>query len=218
MFDENEIWDEFKWEEFMKQQDKKVDRYMELFYRYQDDPNRDEIIAREMGWSWLLEEDHGEDPPQISSEEDIEEGEGWKTAAGLDDDEAFELHQYKSLPVYRLSHEFALRAFRFADRLPESVRGDSAVVDFVSNAMIAGAKIAGGTGIGDDPDELGGNIAYCKRGLAASNLALAALHEMNEKHVVEDNEYIGLIKEATEVRNAIALHIVDLREKFRRGV
>jgi len=41
---------------------------------------------------------------------------------------------------------------------------------------------------------------------------------MNEKHIVEDMDYIGLIREATEVRNAIALHVVDLREKFRRGV
>ena len=48
MDDEHEIWDEFRWEEFMKEQDKKVDRYMELFYRYKDDPNRDEIIAKEM--------------------------------------------------------------------------------------------------------------------------------------------------------------------------
>jgi hypothetical protein len=218
MPDDNEIWDEFKWEEFMKQQDKKVDRYMELFYRHQDDPNRDEIIAREMGWTWLLDEDHAEDPPPVSNEEEIEEGEGWKAAAGLESDEPFEYYQFKNLPVYRLSHEFALRAFRFVDQLPESARGDSAVVDFVSNAMIAGAKIAGGTGIGDDRDELGGNIAYCKRGLAASNLTIAALHEMNEKHIVDDKDYAGLIKEATEVRNAIALHVVDLREKFRRGV
>ena len=60
MNSDNEIWDEFKWEEFMKEQDKKLDRYMELFYRYQDDPNCDEIIAREMGWTWLLE--HNSEP------------------------------------------------------------------------------------------------------------------------------------------------------------
>lgn len=217
MPEDKEIWDEFQWEEFMKQQDRKVDRYMELFYRYQDDPNRDEIIAREMGWTWLLNQP---DPsiPRDEEGEEIDEGEDWKASAGMEGDELLEYHQYKYLPVYQTAHAFALRAFRFADQLPESARGDSAVVDFVSNALIAGAKIAGGSGLGDDIEELGGNIAYCKRGLAAANLAIAALHEMQEKHFVEGRAYIDLMKEATEVRDAIALHVVELREKFRRGV
>jgi hypothetical protein len=84
--------------------------------------------------------------------------------------------------------------------------------------MIASAKIAGGTGMGDDMEELGANIAYCKRGLAAANLAVASLHEMEEKKIVEARSYLELMKEAIDVRNAIAIHIVDLREKFRRGI
>jgi|ERR1041385_4093969 hypothetical protein len=218
MDDENQIWDEFKWEEFMREQDKKVDRYMELFYRYQDDPNRDEIIAREMGWTWLLNDLKDTDGTPIQDKEEIEEGEEWKAAAGIDDNEMEELHRYKDLPVYQISHDFALRAFRFSDQLPERVGKDSAVVDFVSNAMIASAKIAGGTGIGDDIEELGGNIAYCKRGLAAANLSIAALCEMKEKKIIEDRIYLELLEEATEVRNAIAVHVLELREKFRRGV
>ena len=120
--------------------------------------------------------------------------------------------------MYQKTREFALRAYRFVDELPEARRQDSTVVDFVANAMIASAKIAGGTGMGDDIDELGANIAYCKRGLGASNLALAALHEMREKGIVNDDSYVALIREATDVRNTIAIHILDLREKFRRGV
>src|SRR5437899_11425977 len=51
------IWDEYDWERFLQQQDRKTERYMELLEKYIDDPNRDQIIAREMGWSHLLSAD-----------------------------------------------------------------------------------------------------------------------------------------------------------------
>ena len=215
MMNRDEIWDEFQWEEFMKEQDKKVDRYMELLYRYQNHPNRDELIAREMGWTWLLDQSEHLKDCTAPADDESREGEEWKASSGVEGffDEDFE-HQ----PVYMKSNEFALRAHQFVEGLSESTREDSAVVDFVANAMIASAKIAGGTGIGEGMDELGANIAYCKRGLAASNLAIAALHEMKEKRIVGDGAYLDLIREATEVRNAIALHVLDLREKFHLGI
>src|SRR6201992_2817281 len=53
----NNIWDEYDWERFLQQQDRKTEKYMELLERYIDDPNRDQIIAREMGWYHLLDKD-----------------------------------------------------------------------------------------------------------------------------------------------------------------
>lgn len=217
MYDD-EIWDEFKWEEFLKEQDKKVDRYMELFYRYRDDPNRDEIIAREMGWTWFLDEEETADEELFDEDDDVEEGEEWKIAAGIED-KSYEVDSFEKSPLYQKAHVFAVNALRFADQLPEKFRSDSSVVDFISNATIAGAKVAGATGIGDDDlNDIGCNIAYCKRGLSAANLAIAALNEMKEKRIVAGETYLRLVKEATEVRNAIAAHILELREKFNRGV
>ncbi|MBI3766416.1 MAG: hypothetical protein HY277_07945 [Ignavibacteriales bacterium] len=220
MDDENEIWDEFKWEEFMKEQDKKVDRYMELFYRYQDNPDRDEIIAREMGWTWLLKDELDDEFSSAldDHEDEVEEGEYWKKSAGINQDDTFDLHAYRNLPVYQKAKEFALKAFRFVERLPEVVREDSTVVDFVSSAMIASAKIVGGMCMGEDIEELGANIAYCKRGLNAANVVISALYEMQQKSILKETSYSDLIRDAVEVRNAIAIHILDLREKFRRGV
>ena len=60
MADSNEpdkVWDEYDWERFLQQQDRKTEKYMELLERYIDDPNRDQIIAREMGWYHLLDKD-----------------------------------------------------------------------------------------------------------------------------------------------------------------
>src|ERR1700755_1374008 len=52
----DKIWDEYDWERFLQQQDRKTEKYMELLEKYIDDPNRDQIIAREMGWHHLLDE------------------------------------------------------------------------------------------------------------------------------------------------------------------
>jgi hypothetical protein len=224
MNDDNEIWDEFKWEEFMKDQDKKLDRYMELFYRYQDHPDCDEIIAREMGWTWLFDHKNEEESSELLAEET--DGEEWKARSGIrdDDDEdeeegqRFEIEGFRNVPVYQKAKAFAVRAMKFADSLPEGKRGDSSVVDFVSNAMIAPAKIVGGSGIGYEREELGGNIAYCKRGLHAANFSIAALREMKDKHIIMGEMYMEYMLALTEVRNLIAIHIIELRELFRRGV
>ena len=222
MNDDNEIWDEFKWEEFMKEQDRKLDRYMELLYRYQDHPDCDEIIPREMGWAWLFDRNNEEERGGLSAEE--AEGEEWKVRSGLcgdgDEEEAerFEIEGFRNVPVYQMAKAFAVRAVNFADSLPEDKRGDSSVVDFVSNAVIAPAKIAGGSGIGYEREELGGNIAYCKRGLQAANLSIAALREMKEKRIIMGATFTEYMLALTEVRNLIAVRIIDLRDLLRRGL
>ncbi len=53
---EERVWDEYDWERFLQQQDRKTEKYMELLEKYLNDPNRDQIIAREMGWHHLLDE------------------------------------------------------------------------------------------------------------------------------------------------------------------
>ena len=142
-----EIWDEFRWEEFMREQDRKVDRYMELFYRYRNDPKRDEIIAREMGWTWLLQEDHRARLADLSpaTDDELDEGDEWKTRIEPSDDLPAAFSGFELLPVYQNAMNFSLRAFHYVDRLPEHRRADSAVVDFLSNAIVAASKIAGGT-------------------------------------------------------------------------
>ena len=52
---EDKEWDEFDYEKFMRESDARTDRYSELLDKYMDHPDRDRIIAREMGWTWLEE-------------------------------------------------------------------------------------------------------------------------------------------------------------------
>ncbi len=57
----NRTWDEYDWERFLQQQDHKTEKYMELLEKYLDHPQRDQIIAREMGWTQLLNGDDWSD-------------------------------------------------------------------------------------------------------------------------------------------------------------
>jgi hypothetical protein len=199
LIDKKEIWDEFRWEEFMREEDRKFERCMELSF----------------GWRWMPGPEWGAAP--VREGEEVDEGEEWKASAGFGENEPFDAGECEGIPVYVLARSFALRALRLVDSLPEHARLASAVVDFVSSAMIAPADIAGGTSIGDDREGLGGNIAYCKRGLAAANCSIVALREMRQRHIVEGELFLDFARAAAEVRNAIAMHILDLREKFRGG-
>ena len=50
-FQPEEVWDEYVWERFLQEQDRNTEKYVRLLETYMDHPNRDEIIAEEMGWS-----------------------------------------------------------------------------------------------------------------------------------------------------------------------
>src|SRR6476646_3768770 len=99
------VWDEHDWERFLQQQDRKTEKYMELLERYIDDPNRDQIIAREMGWNHLLDKDGREWVENVDSlfdEEFAANDEADDTEDEKEEgEEGFEVH-----PLYQAS--FAL--------------------------------------------------------------------------------------------------------------
>ncbi len=69
------MWDEYHWERFLQQQDQKTEQYMQLLETYLDDPQRDEIIAREMGWTQLLDaKDWSAEVDALLEEDTDEEG------------------------------------------------------------------------------------------------------------------------------------------------
>ena len=219
-----EIMDEFQWEEFMKKADERAEKFGQLMEKYADHPDSEKIIAREMGWIWLLEaleaQEKGE-PQEDDSEEDDhyedddDEGEEWKKSTGFVSREIDDLHL---IPAYQVAHEFALRAIELIRSLPESHQSEKCIGAFIEGATIPAAKIAGGFGFGYEMQRLGGNIANCKRGLAMANQCLTALQEMKEKQLIGKNTFIEIMSQAKEMRDALALHIADLRERFQRGI
>ncbi len=108
-FDEPEpAWDEYDWERFLQQQDSKTERYMELFEKYIDDPNRDQIIAREMGWPHLLE-------PTSDELEEIEfEGDS------ADESEEDLRETFESHPLYQSAFSLTVWIDQLFDEAPLS--------------------------------------------------------------------------------------------------
>ena len=216
--DENEpeIWDEDRWEEFFREVDKRTDKYSKLLDKYMDHTNRDQIIAEEMGWTHLLDEDNDERDEWMGDFiiDEYEEGEEWKRLTGY---EPTDFDSFENLPLYQKAYDFAVDAKkmvnrRFADSNDKSVRA------FSRNVTIPAAKIAGGFGFGFEMESLGGNIANCKRGLNAANRALDALYEIGEKKLLDREIYLEYSGRAKVVRDELAIYIIELRERFRRGI
>jgi hypothetical protein len=203
------IWDEYDWERFLQQQDRKTEKYMELLERYIDDPNRDQIIAREMGWYHLLDkdgerwvenvdsmfDDEAENEEAIETEEDAEEG--------------FEVH-----PLYKASFALTVWIDQLFEELGEA-QNQPAAVKLSTQAAIASAKLAAALS-DDDVDEIGMTIAYLKRALKAIMTAMDAA-VLLRKEIGLDGERFGTLNQRLfQIRDGIIELMGDYRAEWRR--
>jgi hypothetical protein len=167
--DSDRAWDEYEWERFLQQQDEKTEKYMELLEKYIDDPQRDEIVAREMGWC----QTHEEAGSEWNDEEFDLEGEEESSAADVINDcsESFEQHV-----LYRASFNLTI----WIDQLFETDSGlqnDPAAVKLATHAALAAAKLAAALS-DEEAEELGMTIAYLKRSLKAITVAMDAAAQL----------------------------------------
>lgn len=146
---------------------------------------------------------------------DMEDGEEWKL---LSDD--YTLSDYGSidnLAVYNQAHNYgAHMLMRSAGVVIDDAENRELFNLFVSDVLQISAKITAGYSLGFESDMLGGNIAYCKRGLQASNRALTTLQLLKKRKIeFGEVEYRQLHADLTSIRNDLGIYIQDLRELFR---
>lgn len=240
-FYDDEAWDEERWEAFLRDNDKRVDRYMELFYRFMTKhprPDRGDESAfaawketlrtfiAEKGWRredivlpflWL-----DEDPSDEATDEREEIGlffDGEADEDFFDEEDPFadDLDDFQSLPIYQHAFELSVYALDWAHGLSGEVK-DSTLVHFCSHITQVPANIAKGHGLGTDRDGLGGNIACAKRGLADANAALDLLRQMKEASYMDTATYRHLSEHTFEVRNQLGVYIQELRARFNLGI
>ena len=212
---DSEIWDEHRWEEFFRESDKQTEKYSRLLDKYMDHPDRDRLIAEEMGWNHILDEDDYENKEWMNEVflDELEDGEKWKQLTGF---EPTDFDSVENLPLYKKAFEFTIGAMEMVDEHLADVE-DKSVHTFCRTVTVPPAKIAGGFGMGFEIESLGGNIANCKRGLTAANKMLDSLYEIGDKELLDHDLYLELHGQAKEVRDELAVYIVELRERFRRG-
>lgn len=227
---EEEVWDEHRWESFLRENDRRVDRYMTDLYQFlernpQPDPSDEDAMLlwkakmrsfmEARGWadpeSPLNEEVEAElDEPPLGLEDLV-------SAANFFTDPEDDVEGVHSIPIYNRAVALGTNVLAWANVIPGDQK-DSTLVQFCSHIMQIAANIAKGHGIGYEHDMIGGNIACVKRGLGAANTALSLLHELRGVPYLDEAMYARLYEETFEVRNEVGLYVQDLRRRFELGV
>src|SRR5947208_13182347 len=202
------IWDEYEWERFLQQQDGKTEKYMQLLETYLDDPDRDEIIAREMGWTQLL------DAKDWSAEVDALLDEGV-----TDDEEAVNTNRsaeiFQEHDLYRAAFDLTLWIDQLFDQ-NAALQNEPAAVKLATHAALASAKLAAALS-GDHLDEIGMTIAYLKRALKAITTSMNAAAQLRKAAgMISRSEYLVLQQRLFEVRDGIVSLMGEYRAEWRR--
>jgi hypothetical protein len=204
------IWDEYDWERFLKQQDQRTEKYMELLERYIDDPQRDEIIAREMGWTQIM--GNGD----WSAEVDALLDEDWRlqndeASGGLDQKPA---ESFEDNILYRAAFALTVWIDKLFDQ-NASLQNEPAAIKLATHAALASAKLAAALS-DDDVDELGMTIAYLKRALKAITVSLDSAAKLLSEKLIAARQYSVLQQRLFQVRDGIITLMGEYRGEWRR--
>lgn len=224
---DGDIWDEERWEAFLEENDRKVEHYTLLLFRFMSanpPPGEKGSLARQT-WErelrdFLLSNGLSPDdalPRLLSGEwpEADEEPPGESFLQEEDSEDA--LDDVRNIHVYTDAQQLATRALGWSNRLPGRVK-DSTLVQFCSQIVQIPANLAKGHGIGYEMEMLGGNIACAKRALAAANDALELLREIREAPYMDGETYRAFYEECFEVRNQVGIYVQELRRRFDLGI
>ncbi|HEU0274424.1 MAG TPA: hypothetical protein VFQ83_07865, partial [Candidatus Udaeobacter sp.] len=204
------IWDEYQWERFLQQQEGKAEKYMRLLEEYLDDPQRDEIIAREMGWTQLLDpKDWSEELDSLPDEFPADENDP-SVDETLRYAEPFEGHD-----LYRAAFALTIWIDHLFDR-NASLPNEPAAVKLATQAALANAKLAAALS-SDSLTEIGMTIAYLKRALKAITISMNAAAQLRKvAGLVNRSQYAVLRQRLFQVRDGIVTLIGEYRGEWRR--
>jgi hypothetical protein len=205
-------WDEYEWERFLQQQDHKTEKYMELLEKYLDDPQRDQIIAREMGWTQSLTQNEWSDEVDALLAEESEEGERLDTRAEASVESGIE--GFEDHGLYRAA--FALTVW--IDQLfddDSSLQNQPAAVKLATHSALASAKLAAALS-DEDVDEIGMTIAYLKRALKAITTSMEAGAQLLSDRLISSSQYAVLQQRLFQVRDGIICLMGEYRGEWRR--
>lgn len=224
---DGEIWDEERWEAFLEENDRRIEHYMMVLFRFMSEnpPAGEEGSAARQRWERDLREyllSNGLSPddalPRLLSgswPDDPEDLDAETDHGLLSEEDA--LDDIRNIPVYAQAQRVASRALKWSNRLPGRVK-DSTLVQFCSHVVQIPSNLAKGHGIGYEMEMLGGNIACVKRALASANAALDLLRELKTADYMNRKLYLAFYEDCFELRNQIGIYVQDLRQRFDLGV
>jgi hypothetical protein len=199
--------DEFEWELYLRASDRRTTKLGELMEKYHDHPDRDRVIAREMGWTAIEEmldaeaEFGGEEEPDDPGDAGFEESE----PVEMDED-----------PI---RHPLVARLINRSATLMELAgdRWDNDLEEMVGGFIAVGPKIAGALGIvrpgrNLDNEFSGLVVAKLKRAIGELSRAINAASRLKESKVALPFSIDEWVTEMLETRQ----EILALMNEFRR--
>jgi hypothetical protein len=213
-------WDEFRCEEFLRESDARGEKYRRLLEKYLDHPDRDRIIAHEMGWTGLgeaLDEKakHGdggidaEDSSFLETElpapDPSREGIDW--VRDEDGEIAHPIKKHATGMLYTLLDEL-----RAAGNPEEHHPG---LADFVGHTMVLSGKLAGAlSGLSREWGfDSGLTIAWLKRALEILHQALTAAAALGPDTLFPAARLAHFRDELFGIREEITALMAILRER-----
>lgn len=217
-------WDEFRAEQFLRENDMTGEKYRRLLQQYRDHPDAERIIAREMGWSWLeealeaQEQEEQEALPEEEEKEDLPE----EAFADEEPDPAREgidwVRGEDGRPVHPIYKRAKDAYYCLMDELNAAGQGpeieDDALREVVDDFQFLTVKLAGalsGLAEGGHPPAPALIIAWLKRILEIHNRLLASLESFGERPFLPAARMAHYREELFAVREEILTLIATLR-------
>lgn len=210
---------EFEWERKLRESDALADRYGAVMEKYLDHPDRDKLIAREMGWTWLEDaldaDDRGVFDEARCEPDDLEPLEPNPLTEKIDwirtddGDIKHPLSEFAFETVMTLWHEC-----HAAGMIEED--GDAALTDMLIQAQTLSAKLAGALdGLAYDDDPEGGFIVAClKRALKYFEASFDASNKVREAGTLDDARLQQFRADLFRIRS----EVLDLMTRFRSAI
>lgn len=238
---EDKEWDEFDYERFMRECDARTNKYSELLDKYMDHPDRDRLIAKEMGWSdpettneTTERGSAGQDKGSPATSEAVSES----AQAEHEVEDAFssaeeppELQPEPStegLDWVRkedgyISHPLALRAMDGAVALCDKLKelgleepADEDLCGLLAEYQTLGAKLAGaldGLAYGRDLNEGPFIVACLKRALSHLHATQGALDQAAPKKLLPAQTVTSIRGELFAIREEVLRLMQEFRGK-----
>ncbi len=217
-----EEWDEQQWERFMQRADARAAKYQELYETLAAHPDRERLIAREMGWDLDPEScAGGVRCPECERQSECEAYEmlllNDRAPRPVEDPDGADLAacfaELRNIPAYSRTLDFAEDVHAFLRSAGVVRVDDEDVRAALRAAQMAPAQVAAGHGIGYEGDSLYGNIALCKRALRNLAACAEALGQLNLRGLADASGVACLRARADEAGRVIEQWIASLRER-----
>ncbi len=206
-------WDEHRWERLLQESDRRSEKYGRLLEQYADHPDADAIIAREMGWENLDDDDDWSDAgrePNARFEADQQNYEE-------DDSDVADPAAEQRHPLAVAARDLTRQVMKLIDGPRATPEQQKWAGDLFGGVSICGAKLHAMLGRVPRPGaDLGMMIAYLKRGLKALTDALGAIDPCEHLQILTAADAAAVKREAFRIRGGIIKIMGDLRAEFRR--